>query len=77
MQLNLGRLHIDGGFIGNWHVKEFARIYEKVIDGKWEEHDPFDYTYRLDAFSYQQVKTHRRAKGAFRMMQGWLSMSSL
>jgi hypothetical protein len=75
-KMNL-RPHVDGGFIGtNDKKSEFQRVFTKILqEGKWEEYDPFDYTYRLDALYNEQASQAGQGNAAFRMFQGWLSMS--
>jgi hypothetical protein len=36
------------GNIG-WEDPEYRKCYQKILEGKWEEYDPFDATHRVDA----------------------------
>jgi hypothetical protein len=71
--------HVDGGFIGIGDNKaEFNRIFAKILDddGDIEEYDPFDFTDRLDALDNVHAAERGKGNAAFRMFQGWLSMST-
>jgi hypothetical protein len=39
---------LNVGNIG-WEDPEYRKCYQKILDGKWEEYDPFDATHRVDA----------------------------
>ena len=67
--------HVDGGSCERWEPTGYGlgNVYGKIFEGKWEEHNPFDGAARLPVASdlYQGAG----ACSAFRMYQGWLSMS--
>lgn len=71
--------HIDGGFIGTGdNREEFHRIFTKILDedGDIEQYDPFDFTDRLGAMDNEHAVQRGKGNSAFRMFQGWLSMST-
>ncbi|ANB13610.1 hypothetical protein AWJ20_1908 [Sugiyamaella lignohabitans] len=70
--------HVDGGFIGTGDNKEeFSRVFSKIVkEGNWEDYDPFDFTFRLNALYNEEASKTGYGNAAFRMFQGWLSMSS-
>ena len=41
--------HIDGGGLERWEDNGFRSCYQKIFDGDWKSHDPFDVTPRLTA----------------------------
>lgn len=41
--------HIDGGGLERWEDPGYRSCFQKVLDGKWREHDPFDASPRIDA----------------------------
>lgn len=49
-------------------------MYQRILDGEWEKYDPMDARHRINA----QMDLYGSAGGcsAFRLFQGWLSMSS-
>jgi len=69
--------HVDGGSCERWEAEGYGRgkVYEKIWQGKWEEFDPWESSCRLPVVSdlYQGAG----ACSAFRMAQGWLSMSEV
>lgn len=67
--------HIDGGSVERWEKNGYGLggVYDKVFEGSWEEYDPWDVSGRIPA-----VMDNYNGPGAcsaFRMFQGWLSMS--
>jgi hypothetical protein len=65
--------HMDGGSVERWEDLEYSNVYNEIHNGNWETYDAFDYTHRLTAKS--DLHQGGGACGAFRMFQGWLSMS--
>ncbi|KAI1112572.1 DUF1479 domain protein [Nemania sp. NC0429] len=67
--------HIDGGSVERWETNGYGLggVYDKVFEGSWEEYDPWDVSGRVPAVmdNYNGLG----ACSAFRMFQGWLSMS--
>jgi hypothetical protein len=67
--------HVDGGSVERWDPEGYGRgrVYDKIFEGRWEEYNPWDAAARLPVISdmHQGVG----ACSAFRMFQGWLSMS--
>ncbi|EED18666.1 DUF1479 domain protein [Talaromyces stipitatus ATCC 10500] len=66
--------HSDGGSLERWEDPEYRRCYSKILEGKWEEYDPFDANHRISA--HQDLYNGAGACSMFRFFQGWLSMSS-
>ena len=66
--------HTDGGSLERWEDPEYRRCYVKILEGKWEEYDPFDAKYRINA--RQDLYNGAGACSMFRFFQAWLSMSS-
>lgn len=67
--------HIDGGSVERWEKEGYGRggVYDKILEGRYEEYDPWDASGRVDA-----VNNRYDGLGAcsmFRMWQGWMSMS--
>lgn len=68
--------HVDGGGPERWDERGYGlgKVYDSVWQGKWEDFDPWESSCRLPVVSdlHQGVG----ACTAFRMFQGWLSMST-
>jgi len=67
--------HIDGGGPERWEPAGYgkAHTYDSVFQGRWEEYDPWESSTRLDVDS--DLYQGGGACSAFRMAQGWLSLS--
>jgi Protein of unknown function (DUF1479) len=67
--------HVDGGSCERWEDRGYGRggVYDAIFAGNWEAHDPFDGAARLPVVS--DLYNGGGACSAFRMYQGWLSMS--
>lgn len=65
--------HIDGGSLERWEDPEYSRVYTKILEGKWEEYDPFDAKHRVKA--NMDLYNGAGACSMLRFFQGWLSMS--
>ncbi|KAI8139285.1 hypothetical protein BJV82DRAFT_627891 [Fennellomyces sp. T-0311] len=67
--------HLDGGSVERWECPEYRQCYQKIFDGQWEQHDPFDITHRIEA----QMDMYDSPGGCsmFRIFQGWVSLSSI
>ncbi|KAL1297666.1 hypothetical protein AAFC00_006219 [Neodothiora populina] len=67
--------HIDGGSCERWEEQGYGKgeVYDKIWKGKWEEYDPWESSCRLPVNS--DLYQGQGACSAFRMAQGWLSMS--
>lgn len=67
--------HVDGGGPERWEPAGYgdAKVYESILQGRWEDHDPWEISSRLSVNSdlYQGVG----ACSMFRAAQGWLSLS--
>lgn len=66
--------HTDGGSLERWEDPEYSKVYQAILDGEWERYDPYDAKHRINA----KMDLYNSAGGcsAFRLFQGWLSMSS-
>ncbi|KAK5445273.1 hypothetical protein LTS15_010054 [Exophiala xenobiotica] len=65
--------HSDGGSLERWEDPEYRQCYSKILQGAWEEYDPFDAEHRVNA--HQDLYNGAGACSMFRFFQGWLSMS--
>ncbi|KAI9045366.1 DUF1479 domain-containing protein [Aspergillus affinis] len=65
--------HIDGGSLERWEDPEYSRVYTKILEGKWEEYDPWDAKHRVTA--QMDLYNGAGACSMLRFFQGWLSMS--
>lgn len=69
--------HQDGGSVERWMHEGYGRggTYDAVFAGNWDtEYDPWDASTRVDAVN--DLYDGLGACSAFRMFQGWLSMST-
>ncbi|KIW27071.1 uncharacterized protein PV07_06849 [Cladophialophora immunda] len=66
--------HTDGGSLERWEDPEYSRVYQTILNGRWEEYDPFDARHRIEA--NMDLYNGAGACSMFRLFQGWLSMSS-
>ncbi len=68
--------HVDGGSVERWdeHGYGLGKVYDSIWKGGWEKFDPWEASCRLPVVSdlHQGVG----ACSAFRMFQGWLSLST-
>ncbi|EGE81559.1 DUF1479 domain-containing protein [Blastomyces dermatitidis ATCC 18188] len=65
--------HADGGSLERWEDPEYSKVYRKILDGSWEEYDPFDARHRIHA--KMNLYNGAGACSMLRFFQGWLSMS--
>ncbi|KAL4925169.1 uncharacterized protein BDV17DRAFT_284146 [Aspergillus undulatus] len=65
--------HIDGGSLERWEDPEYSKVYAKILEGKWEEYDPWDVKHRISA--NMDMYNGAGACSMLRFFQGWLSMS--
>lgn len=66
--------HTDGGSVERWEDPTYSKVYQKILDGRWEEYDPYDARFRMDA--NMDLYNGAGACSMFRLFQGWLGMSS-
>jgi hypothetical protein len=66
--------HVDGGSLERWEDPEYSKVYSKILDGRWEEHDAFDVKHRINA--KMDLYNGAGACAMFRMFQGWTALSS-
>lgn len=68
--------HVDGGSVERWDERGYGlgKVYEHIWNGEWEHFDPWESSCRLPVVSdlHQGVG----ACSAFRMFQGWMSLST-
>ncbi|KAL5119724.1 hypothetical protein ACEQ8H_002330 [Pleosporales sp. CAS-2024a] len=68
--------HVDGGSVERWSEQGYGlgKVYDCIWKGKWEDYDPWEASCRLAIVAdlHQGVG----ACTAFRMFQGWLSLST-
>lgn len=65
--------HTDGGSLERWEDPTYSKVYQKILDGNWEQYDPYDAKYRLNA--NMDLYNGAGACSMFRLFQGWLAMS--
>ncbi|KAL1970946.1 hypothetical protein VTN77DRAFT_2780 [Rasamsonia byssochlamydoides] len=65
--------HMDGGSLERWEDPEYSRVYSKILEGNWEEYDPFEAKHRVKA--KMDLYNGAGACSMLRFFQGWLSMS--
>lgn len=67
--------HIDGGSVERWEKEGYGRggVYDRILEGKWEEYDPWDASGRVEAVN--NLYDGLGPCSMFRMWQGWMSMS--
>ncbi|KIR34050.1 hypothetical protein I352_03283 [Cryptococcus deuterogattii MMRL2647] len=65
--------HADGGSVERWEDETYRRVYQKCLEGKWEEYDAWTIGER--ALAKQSMYEGPGACGIFRAFQGWTSMS--
>lgn len=67
--------HIDGGSVERWEKEGYGRggVYDRILEGKWEEYDPWDASGRVAAVN--NLYDGLGPCSMFRMWQGWMSMS--
>lgn len=66
--------HTDGGSVERWEDPEYSQVYARILQGQWEQYDPFDARHRINAT--MDMYNGPGACSMFRLFQGWLSMSS-
>ena len=65
--------HMDGGSIERWLDPGYRSVFEKVLDGRWAEYDPYFLKGRLGARSSAAGLPNQAS--VFRTFQGWLALS--
>lgn len=68
--------HVDGGSVERWDENGYGlgKVYDSVWKGHWEDFDPWESSCRLNAV--MDLHQGVGACTAFRMFQGWLSLST-
>ncbi|KAM5345919.1 hypothetical protein ACJ41O_011780 [Fusarium nematophilum] len=67
--------HIDGGSVERWEKEGYGLggVYDRILEGKWEEYDPWDASGRV--YAVNNLYDGLGPCSMFRMWQGWMSMS--
>lgn len=65
--------HVDGGSLERWEDPEYSQVYAKILEGNWEQYDPYDAKHRVKA--RMDLYNGAGACSMLRFFQGWLSMS--
>lgn len=68
--------HQDGGSVERWEPSGYGLggVYDAVLSGEWERHDPFEAGGRVEAVT--DLHNGLGACSMFRMFQGWVAMST-
>ncbi|RAK98909.1 DUF1479 domain-containing protein [Aspergillus ibericus CBS 121593] len=66
--------HVDGGSLERWEDPEYSKVYTKILEGNWEDYDPWDAKHRVSA--KMDLYNGAGACSMLRFFQGWLSMSN-
>lgn len=62
--------HLDNGSIERWEDDEYAKVFGKIWEGKWEEYDAWDMDHRAEAIV--DMYGGPGACSVFRSLQGRL-----
>ncbi|WVQ79010.1 hypothetical protein IAT38_001102 [Cryptococcus sp. DSM 104549] len=65
--------HSDGGSVERWEDETYRKVYQKCLEGRWEEFDAWTIGER--GLAKQNMYDGPGACGVFRAFQGWTSMS--
>lgn len=65
--------HMDGGSVERWEDPAYRAVYERILEGRWEEYDAYELEARARA--NQNLYDGAGACGVFRAFQGWTSLS--
>jgi hypothetical protein len=65
--------HLDNGSIERWEAEANASTFAKIWEGKWEEYDAWDMSFRSQAPI--DMYGGPGACSVFRSIQGWLSLA--
>ena len=60
------------GGIKRWKDPTYRKVYRHISEGNWENYDPFEIDYRLEA----PMTSTSKGFSFFKAFQGWLSFSS-
>ena len=68
--------HVDGGSVERWDEQGYGlgKVYDSIWKGQWEDFDPWEASCRLPV--KPDLHSGVGACSAFRMFQGWLSLST-
>lgn len=78
-QLTSLDLHLDSGSIERWEDEVYRELYGPILEGRWEEFEPWKLDERAFAKSdlYSHLASRPTATSAFRALQGWLALSDV
>ncbi|KAI0874897.1 DUF1479-domain-containing protein [Hypoxylon argillaceum] len=73
----VGSAHVDNGSVERWEPDGYGAsgTYSTVFSGRWEDHDPWDSSPRLQIST--DLYNRSGSCSMFRMFQGFLSLSAL
>ncbi|WVR03850.1 hypothetical protein IAU60_000847 [Kwoniella sp. DSM 27419] len=66
--------HCDGGSVERWEDPMYRRVYQRILQGRWEEFDAWTIGER--GVAKQNLYDGPGSCGVFRAFQGWTSMSN-
>lgn len=72
-------LHLDSGSTERWEDSCYRKVYAAILEGRWEEFEPFELDSRAFAKSdlYSHLQERPTATSALRKLQGWLALTSV
>lgn len=72
-------LHLDAGSIERWEDPVYRELYGPILEGRWEEFEPWKLDERAFAKTdlYSHLTSRPTATSAFRALQGWLALSDV
>ena len=63
--------HVDGGSVERWLDPGYRQVYRQVFSGNWQNYNPFEMTYRVEAREIPSPAVCRM----FRTYQGWTALT--
>ncbi|WRT65657.1 uncharacterized protein IL334_002602 [Kwoniella shivajii] len=66
--------HADGGSVERWEDLTYRKVYQKILEGHWENFDAWTIAER--SLARQNLYDGPGSCGVFRAFQGWTSLSS-
>ena len=64
--------HLDSGSVERWLEPNYRKTYKNILNGKWEEYNPFDLSSRLEVNFIPSPAICR----VFRSFQGWTALTA-
>lgn len=65
--------HLDNGGVEKWENKEYSETFRAILEGRWEEYDPWNISYRAEALV--DMYGGSGSYSAFRSIQGMKLLS--